>query len=53
MNEADEESKARDRAIAENESERQVTSNIRLSGWAIAVAVLIGLAAIGLVLLRN
>jgi len=53
VNEADQESKARDREIAENESERQIASNIRLSGWAIAVAVVIGLAAVGWVLIHN
>jgi hypothetical protein len=45
--------KARDRKIAENEAERQTVSAIRLSTWAIAVAVVIGLAAVGWVLLHN
>jgi hypothetical protein len=45
--------KARDREIAENESERQTVSDIRVSGWAIAAAVAIGLAAVGWVLLHN
>jgi hypothetical protein len=53
MNDADRESKARDRQIAENESERQIVSNVRISGWAIAAAVVIGLAAVGWVLLHN
>jgi hypothetical protein len=45
--------KARNREIAENESERQTVSDIRVSGWAIAAAVAIGLAAVGWVLLHN
>ena len=45
--------KARNRKIAENEAERQTISAIRVSTWAIAVAVVIGLAAVGWVLLHN
>jgi hypothetical protein len=45
--------KARSRKIAENEAERQTVSAIRVSTWAIAVAVVIGLAAVGWVLLHN
>lgn len=49
----DAENKARNREIAENEAERQTTGDIRVSGWAIAVAVVIGLAAVGWVLMHN
>jgi hypothetical protein len=52
MSDADND-KIRNREIAENESERQVTGDIRVSVWAIAVAVMIGLAAVGWVLLHN
>jgi F0F1-type ATP synthase assembly protein I len=52
MGEADQD-KARNREIAENEAERQTISAIRVSTWAIAVAVVIGLAAVGWVLLHN
>jgi hypothetical protein len=45
--------KARNRKIAENEAERQTVSAVRVSTWAIAVAVVIGLAAVGWVLLHN
>jgi hypothetical protein len=45
--------KARNREIAENEAQRQTVSAIRVSTWAIAVAVVIGLAAVGWVLLHN
>lgn len=47
MNEADEKSKLRDRKIAENESAMQATGDARVSVWAIALAVVIGLAAFG------
>ena len=47
------ESKQRNREIAANESARQTVSAVRVSTWAIAVAVIIGLAAVGWVLLNN
>lgn len=53
MNGADRETRMRDREIARNESVRQTIGDIRVSTWAIAVAVIIGLAAVGLVLLHN
>ena len=43
----------RNREIAKNESERQTVGDIRVSVWAIGVAVIIGLAAFGWVLLNN
>jgi hypothetical protein len=45
--------KARNREIAENEADRQTVGDIRVSGWAIAGAVIIGLAAVGWVLFNN
>jgi uncharacterized protein HemX len=53
MSDADKENKTRNREIAENEAERQTTGDIRVSTWAIAVAVIIGLAAVGWVLIHN
>jgi hypothetical protein len=53
MSESENENKARNREIAENEADRQTTGDIRVSGWAIAVAVVIGLAAVGWVLIHN
>ena len=53
MNDAEEETKARNREIARNESERQTVGDIRVSAWAVAVAVIIGLAALGWVLIHN
>jgi uncharacterized protein HemX len=47
------ESKERNREIAANESARQTVSSIRVSVWAIAVAVIIGLAAFGWVMINN
>jgi hypothetical protein len=52
MNEAERETKQRDRVIAENESERQTTGDIRVSTWAIVAAVLAGLVFFGWVVLR-
>ena len=53
MSDSENEDKARNREIAENEAQRQTTGDIRVSGWAIAVAVVIGLAAVGWVLIHN
>lgn len=53
MSDADGENKKRNREIAENEAERQTIGDIRVSAWAIAAAVIIGLAAVGWVLLHN
>jgi hypothetical protein len=53
MSDSDNQNKARNREIADNEAERQTIGDIRVSGWAIAVAVIIGLAAVGWVLIHN
>jgi uncharacterized protein HemX len=53
MNDLKAKNKARNREIAENEAEQQTIGDIRVSAWAIAVAVIIGLAAVGWVLLNN
>jgi uncharacterized protein HemX len=50
---SDSENKQRNREIAENEAERQTVGDIRVSVWAIAIAVIIGLAAVGWVLVHN
>jgi hypothetical protein len=52
MSDSDE-NKVRDRKIAANEAERQIIGDVRVSVWAIAVAVVIGLAAVGWVLIHN
>jgi hypothetical protein len=53
MSDADKDNKVRNREIARNEAERQTVGDIRVSGWAIAAAVIIGLAAVGWVLVHN
>jgi hypothetical protein len=53
MNEADKDNKQRNREIAENEAERQTVGDIRVSAWVIAAAVIIGLAAVGWVVMHN
>ena len=53
MNDPNSENKARNREIAENEADRQTVGDIRVSVSAIAVAVVIGLAAVGWLLLQN
>jgi uncharacterized protein HemX len=52
MNETEKEIKERDVTIAENESKQQTTGDIRVSVWAIGVAVVIGLAVFGWMLAR-
>jgi hypothetical protein len=49
MSSSDQENKQRDRRIATNEAERQKIGDIRVSGWAIAFAILIGVIAVGIV----
>ena len=53
MNDPKAENKARNREIAETEAKRQTAGDVRVSAWVIAVAVIIGLAAVGWVLLTN
>jgi uncharacterized protein HemX len=53
MSDVDKENKARNREIAQNEATRQTVGDIRVSTWAIAVAVIIGLAILGWVLIQR
>ena len=53
MSDTNGDDKARNRKIAQNEAERQTIGDIRVSTWAIAVAVIIGLASVGWVLIHN
>lgn len=53
MSDTDGDDKARNRQIAQNEAERQTIGDVRVSTWAIAVAVVIGLASVGWVLIHN
>lgn len=51
MSSSEQENKQRNREIAENEAQRQTISAIRVSTWAIAVAVIIALVVVAWVLL--
>jgi cell division septal protein FtsQ len=53
MNDADQKAKTRNREIAENESERQTIGDIRVSVWAVAIVVLLGLVIVGWVLISG
>jgi hypothetical protein len=39
----------RNREIAQNEARREIVSNLRVSVWAIAAAVVVGVIAFGIV----
>jgi hypothetical protein len=41
--------KQRNRQIAENEAERQVTGDVRVSVWTLAVAAIAGVIVLGVV----
>lgn len=49
MSSSDQENKQRNRAIAENEAKREMVSNVRVSTWAIAVTIIIGVIVFGIV----
>jgi len=49
MSSSDQENKQRDRKIAANEAERQIIGDIRVSGWTVAFAIVIGVIAVGIV----
>jgi hypothetical protein len=44
------ENKARDRQIAQNEARRETTGDVRVSSWAIGVALVAGVTVLGIVL---
>jgi hypothetical protein len=49
MSSSDQEKQQRNREIAHNEAVRQTTGAIRVSGWAIAFAIILGVIAVGIV----
>jgi hypothetical protein len=49
MSSYDQESKQRNRSIAENEAKREMVSNVRVSAWAIAATIVVGVIAFGIV----
>ena len=48
MSEPEQSEKERNREIAQNERERASVSAVRVSSWAIGIAVILGLIALGL-----
>ena len=46
MSSSEQENKGRNREIAHNEAVRRATSAVRVSGWAIAFAIVIGVIAV-------
>jgi hypothetical protein len=44
-----EENKERNREIAKNEAARQATSAVRVSSWAVAIALIVGVIAVFIV----
>ena len=53
MNDADKETKTRNREIARNEKERQTIGDVRVSVWAVAIVIIIGLATLCWVLISK
>jgi hypothetical protein len=49
MSSSDQENKQRDREIAENEARREAVSDVRVSTWAVAVAVIAGVIVFAIV----
>ena len=48
MSSSDQENKDRNREIAANEAEREAVSSVRVSSWAIALAVIAGVIVFGI-----
>jgi hypothetical protein len=48
MSSSDQENKQRNGEIAENEAERQVVGDVRVSTWAIVVTIIIGVIVFGI-----
>jgi hypothetical protein len=48
MGEPEQNEKDRNREIARNESEREAASATRVSSWAVGIAIVLGLIALGL-----
>ena len=49
MSSSDRDDKQRNREIAENEAERQTVGDVRVSTWAIAVTIIVGVIVFGIV----
>ena len=48
MSSSDQDNKQRNREIAQNEAERQVTGDVRVSVWAIAATIIAGVIAVAI-----
>ena len=48
MSSSDQDNKQRNREIAENEAERQIVGDVRVSVWSIAVTVVAGVIVFGI-----
>jgi hypothetical protein len=49
MSSSDQENKQRNREIAENEARREAVSDVRVSTWAVAIAVIAGVIVVAVV----
>ena len=49
MSSSDQDNKQRNREIAANEAKKEMVSNVRVSSWAIVIAVVIGVVVFGIV----
>jgi hypothetical protein len=49
MSSSDQENKQRNREIAANEAQREAVSDVRVSTWAVAIAVIAGVIAVAVV----
>ncbi len=49
MSSSDQDNKQRNREIAENEARREMVSNVRVSFWAIATTIIVGVIVFGVV----
>ena len=48
MSSSDQDNKQRNREIAQNEAERQVTGDVRVSVWAIAATIIAGVIVVAI-----
>ena len=49
MSSSDQENRQRNREVAENEAKREMVSSVRVSSWAIAVTIIVGVMVFGIV----
>ncbi|MEO8318211.1 MAG: hypothetical protein ABJA75_07235 [Bradyrhizobium sp.] len=49
MSSSDQDNKQRNREIAENEAKREAVGDVRVSTWAVAIAIIAGVIAVAVV----